>query len=168
MEFAQSVTDMNSYNSNDQNTKICSSSFQSPTLFFHVILYFPIRGRGNGPGGRVDLFLSLCTTRRIRRPSRIWMTMLQQRLNTAGCQPADPLYPASLIGTFYLSCENLQVVICLNSFNDPVKCACAMCVWGSPSTGAHLGPQEGYISASLFKQARCKIVICVLYYSVIE
>ena len=41
-------------------------------------------------------------------------------------------------------------------------------IWGSPPTGLHFGPILGCISVSLFKQARCKIFICVLYYSVIE
>ena len=35
-------------------------------------------------------------------------------------------------------------------------------------TGAHFGPKKGYILGSLFKQARYKIVICALLYSVIE
>ena len=35
-------------------------------------------------------------------------------------------------------------------------------------TGAHFGPKTGYTSESLFKQARCKIIMCVLYYSVID
>ena len=39
---------------------------------------------------------------------------------------------------------------------------------GSPPTGAHFGPKKGYMLGSLFKQARCKIVICVLYNSVVE
>ena len=29
-------------------------------------------------------------------------------------------------------------------------------------------PKKGYMLGSLFKQARCKIVICVLYNSVVE
>ena len=39
---------------------------------------------------------------------------------------------------------------------------------GSPPTGLHFGPILGSISGSLFKQARCKIFVCVLYYSVME
>ena len=41
-------------------------------------------------------------------------------------------------------------------------------IWGSPPTGLHFGPKRDYITGSLFKQARYKIVICVLYYYVIE
>ena len=39
------------------------------------------------------------------------------------------------------------------------------CIYEAPLTEAHCGPKKDYISGSLFKQARCKIVICVLYYS---
>ena len=38
----------------------------------------------------------------------------------------------------------------------------------SPPTGAHFGPKKGYMLGSIFKQARCKIVICVLYNSIVE
>ena len=41
-------------------------------------------------------------------------------------------------------------------------------IWGSSPTGAHFGPKKGYKSGSLLRQAGCNIVICELYYSVIE
>ena len=42
------------------------------------------------------------------------------------------------------------------------------CIGGSPPTGAHFGPKKGYMLGSLFKQAKCKIAICVFYNSVVE
>ena len=49
---------------------------------------------------------------------------------------------------------------------SPLEFNCSL--WGFPPTGLHFGPILGCISGSLFKQARCKIFICVLYYSVKE
>ena len=39
------------------------------------------------------------------------------------------------------------------------------CIRGSPPTGLHFGHKRNYITGLLFKQARYRIVICVLYLS---
>ena len=39
-----------------------------------------------------------------------------------------------------------------------------MCLGGPPPTGLHFGPEKDYIPGSMFKEARYKIVFCVLYY----